>query len=305
MRRLLIVNNALSQDAVPFESTFRQLPESVTISADSTTFDFCRTLGEILAGFQGFDDVRLLDGSIRNDMSPLSTPTLGRDEVELLCDEHESDVVISLDRLLYRVNEDVRDIFGYQMQDVLDVEISGVLRVYARGRETLLTTIFLADTVTPDLWYDHYNNDIWEHLFSDSQTNLLRESARYLANEARKHFVPYWNEDIRWYYVSSQARWKEASASVISDKWDKALEIWSELYGRATTWKQKARLASNIALGSELTGNLDEALKYAKLSHQLMLDHLGAEDTSTQKQALYVDVLTSRIAEEQKLKMQM
>ena len=305
MRRLLIVNNALPQDDVPFESTLRRLPESFTISSDSTAFDFCRTLGEALADFQGFDDVRLLEGSLRKDLSLLSASALTYEKIELLCDEHESDIVISLDCLLYKINEDERNVFGFQMQSVIDVEISGLLRIYAQGKETLMTAIILADTLSPDIWFEYHDNDIWNVLLAADQTNLLRESARYLAHEARKHFIPYWNEDIRWYYVSSQSRWKEASVYAASDKWDKASEIWNELYKRTSSWKQQARLASNLALATELTGDLGEALRYAKLSHQLMIDHSGAEDTTTKRQELYVNVLSSRITEAQKLRLQM
>ena len=301
MRRILVVNNALPQDDVPFESTIHQLPASVTISADSAAFDFCRTLGETLADFPGFDDVRLLEGCLRKDMSPLSAPNLEPHDVELLNDEHETDIVISLDRLLFRINEYAYNIFSFQMQEVIDVDISGVLRVYAPGREAPVTSVLLADTVSVA---DHKVGDIWELLLSTGQTNLLRVSATYLAREARTHFIPYWSEDIRWYYVSFAARWKEATAYAESEKWDKALDIWKQLYERATSWKQKARLSSNLALGAELTGNLEQALQYAKLSHQLMHDHLGADDAITKKQEVYVNVLTSRIAEEQKLRLQ-
>ena len=304
MRRVLVVNNALPQDETPFESTIRQLPESVTISADSAAFDFCRTLGETLADFRGFDDVRLLEGSLRKDLSPLTAPTLKRDEIELLCEEHETDIVISLDRLLFNIGEYAYNVFGYQTQTFLNVEISGVLRVYMQGRETPMTTILLADTITPEIGFDYYDKEIWDILFPADQTNLLRESARYIAVEARKHFIPYWYEDLRWYYTSFIARWKEATAYVESEKWDKALVIWKELYERATSWKQKARLCSNLALGAELTGDFEQALQYAKLSHQLMHEHIGAEDAITKKQEVYVNVLTSRIAEDQKLRLQ-
>ena len=304
-RRLLIVNNALPQDDVPFESPKREKPESITITADSTDFDFCRTLGEILAGFQGFDDVRLLEGGLRQDMSPFNAPALSREEVELLCDEHESDIVISLDRLLFKVGERIDMLFGLQMQAVIEIDLSGVLRVYSAGRVTPMTTILLTDTLAVELEFEYDDSDIWQLLLTADQSNLLRESARHLADEARKHFVPYWSEDVRWYFTANEAQWKEATACVESEKWDKALELWQALYERTSSWKRQARLCSNMALGCEMTGDLDQALLYAKMSHQLMLDHLGADDTNTKKQEIYLNVLSSRITENKKLQLQL
>ena len=305
MRRVLIVNNALPQDDVSFESTFRQQPKSIAISTDSSAFDFCSTLGEVLTNFHGFDDVRLLEGRLRKDLSPLSVTHLTRSEVELLCNEHETDVVISLDRLLYKIEEHPYNIYGFQMQEDVHVDVSGVLCVYVPGRDNPMTTIALADTFIFEIWFDDYSEGFMDVLFPNDQSNLLRVAAKYLANEARTHFIPYWNEDARWYYISSNARWKKATAYAASDKWDSALDIWKELYEQTTSWKQKARLCSNLALGMELTGDLVQALQYAKLSYQLMHDHLGAEDAITKKQEVYVNVLTSRIVEEQKLRLQM
>jgi len=304
MRRVLIVNNTVSQDDVPFESAMRVQPDSVTISADSTAFDFCLALGEALAGFQGFDDVRLLEGSIRKDMSPLSAPTLERDEVELLCDEHGIDVVISLDRLLFTVSEQTRNLYGFQIQNVSNIEMSGVLRVYAPGRETQMTAILLSDTVAYEVWFEYHDSDYWDLFLPADQYNLLRESAKYLADKARTNFVPHWVGDVRWYYRSYEARWKQATAYADSEKWDKALDIWRELYERTSSWKKKARLCSNIAVGLEMAGDFEQALKYAKQSHQLMHDNLGAGDAFTKKQERYVTVLSNRIIENQKLRMQ-
>ena len=305
LRRVLIVNNALPQEEVPFESTMRQLPDSIIIIADSTTFDFCNMLGEALAEFQGFDDVRLLEGCFRKDSSPLSALTLKREEVEQLCDEHEVDVVISLDRLLFRLNEYEGEVSGIDITGLINVEVSGVLRVYIPTRDTPMTTILLSDTITPNTWMNWYNLDFWDLYFDFDPTNLIRESARYNAYEARKHFVPYWIQDVRWYYVSFESQWKEASAYAESEKWDEALAIWLKLYDRTSSRKQKARLASNIALGEELTGDLEKALEYATIAYQYMLHYLGEDDALTKKQEVYVRVLSSRVAENPKLRLQM
>ena len=306
MRRVLIVDNAVPQQDVPFESVFRQLPDSIQITADSTTFDFCRTLGETIADFAGFDDVRLLEDGYRKDRQPLLAPYLTPDEVGQLCDEHEVDIIVSLDRLLFRLKEYEGYVYGMEAGGIVDVEMSGVLRVYLPGRVSPLTTIALADTITPvpELIIEQNDRGSWNVILSPDQTFLLRESAKFLAEEARIHFIPYWNEDIRWYYVASNAKWKEASAYAAAERWDKALEIWRTLYGQTSSWKQKSRLASNIALGFELTGDLNEALKYAEQSHRLLSGQTGDDHPTVKRQDIYIKVLSHRILEEMRLQLQ-
>ena len=307
MRRVLIVNNAVAQQDVPFESEYRHLPDSVNISADSTTFDFCLALGEAIAAFAGFDDVRLLEDGFRSDQQPFAAPVMTQADVVRLCDEHEVEVVISLDRLLFRVKEYADYAYGAEMIRAVDVEVAGVVRVYLPNRTNPLTTIELADTITPvvDVLLVQNNRQSWDIVFATGQTNLLRESAKFLAEEARIYFMPYWREDIRWYYTAADARWKEASAYAVSERWDKAVEVWRTLYDRTSSWKRKARLASNLAVGTELTGDLDEALKYAEQAHRLLSEHLGKDDPTVKRHEHYVDVLSNRILEEQRLRLQM
>ncbi|MDR2232536.1 MAG: DUF6340 family protein, partial [Tannerella sp.] len=240
LSRILIVNNALPQESVPLESSIRVVRDTVTFKADSAAFDFCRTLGEELAAHQAFTDVRLLEGCFRKDDSPLSAVTLKREEVEQLTWEHDVDAVISLDRLLFKVNEYTHELSVLDVFSAVDIYVSGVLRVYIPGRDTPMTSFLLVDTITPDLLFD------WKDMISDNSTYLIdveefiRESADFVAYEARKNFVPYWSQDVRWYYVWIGTKWKQASAYAQVDRWPEALAIWKELDAQSTSWKQKA-----------------------------------------------------------------
>jgi len=304
-RRILIVNNAVPQQDVPFESSYRTAPDSLPIMSDSTTFDFCRALGEQIAEFSGFDDVRLLEDGYRRDFSPFTAPVLTRTEVGLLCDEHETNIVITLDRLLFTLNEYIDKTYPYQAMAMVEVKMDGVVRVYMPARDAPMATILLADTIIPDFIFEDEFDDIMGMISYADFNNLLRVSARFLAEEARIHFIPYWTEDIRWYYIASGSQWKQASAYAASDRWDRAAELWQTLYDSTTPAKQKARLASNLALCMEMTGDLNEALRYAERSHQLFLDHLDADDPIVMKQELYIRVLSNRITDEVKIRLQM
>jgi|GEM_PF-44865 len=305
LSRVLIVNNALPQDTVPFESDFRVVPDTVVFKADSAAFDFCRVLGEELAQFQSFDDVRLLEGCFRKDDSPLSAVMLQPEDVKRLTEEHGVDVVISLDRLLFKVNEYMHTISVLDMFGVVDIYVTGVLRVYTPDRQTPLTSILVTDTIKPDLWLTWNDMTLGDVAYLVDINELIRQSAEYVGYEARKDFIPYWNQDVRWFYSSIGTKWQEASAYAKADRWDEALAIWKELDTQAKSWKQKARLASNIALGEELTGHLDRAYTSAEQAYRLMLDHLGESDKTVKKQEVYLKVLAARMSESSRLQFQL
>jgi len=300
VKKLLIVNHAIAQPDVPFESAIRKMPDSVKIAADSATMDFCLELGRNIAESPYFEDVRLYDGCYRTDQASFSDTKLTPGDVGRLCEEHNVDAVISLDRLLFHIRENAQRVYGIDLSEGVDVEVSGVLRAYLPDRDVPLTTIYLSDTVSPRL-----NPEVGFDISAlpDIQM-ILSDVAAYIATESYVNFVPYWSADTRWYYASSASRWKEASAYAAAEKWEQASAIWESLYEASTSWQMKARLASNLALCAELTGQLTQALHWATLACQYFSDHLKTEAQEVKIQKLYVDVLEHRISAEKILRMQ-
>jgi hypothetical protein len=302
VKSVLIVNNAAVQQEVPFVSTVRHLPDSVKISADSALVDFCRTLGRQIAESPYFEEVRLYDGCYRTDHPSFPEEKLTGGEISQLCEDHEVDAVISLDRLLFQINENVEKTGDISVINDIQVEVSGVLRAWVQGRGTPLSTVYLSDTVSLDLTPD---DGFWSTLIAlPEPEQMLYEAATRMALGSYMNFVPYWSADSRWFYLTSDSRWKEAAAFAAAEKWEKASAGWESLYASAGSWKAKARLASNLALCAELTGDLKQALQWATLAQQYFSEHVSADDKAVHLQKLYVDVLTHRIAAEKTLRKQ-
>jgi hypothetical protein len=301
MEKVLILNNAAPQPEVPFTSTIREPSDSLRIASDSALVDFCRTLGWKIAESPYFEDVRLYEGSYRTDQAFSSDVRLTGSEVRQLCGEHDVQAVISLDRLLFSISEEVWKISVLDVLNEWHVAVSGVLRTYLPGGDTSLNVIYLADTVIPQLTSDNGWGDV--RLLTPEQ--VLREVAAYVATEAYVHFVPYWREDMRWYYVSPDSRWKEAAAFAAAERWENAATVWEALYEKAVSRKAKARLASNLALGAELGGQLTAAKHWATLAHQYFAEYLNADHSTVRLQKSYVEVLEQRIEAEKILHRQL
>ncbi|MDR2470432.1 MAG: DUF6340 family protein [Tannerella sp.] len=303
VKKVLVLNNASAQREVPFESTVRRLPDSVKIAADSAVMVFCRALGQQIADSPYFEDVRLLDGCYRTDARALVEEKLTQNEIRRLCEEHEVDAVISLDRLLFYIREDVERISWTDTEIRIRVEVSGVLRAAVPDGNTPLAAVYLSDTVMPSLSpEDYYGGDA---SFLPAPEYMLQEVAAYMASESHVNFVPYWSADTRWYYLSPDSRWKEATACVVAEKWDEASAKWEALYERAASWKAKARLASNRALCAEMSGQLTQALHWATLAHQHFSAHPETGAHTLVRQKSYISVLERRIAVEEILRRQL
>ncbi|MDR1675863.1 MAG: DUF6340 family protein [Tannerella sp.] len=301
VKKVLILNRAAAQPEVPFTSTIRKPSDTLKIASDSALADFCRILGRQIAESPYFEDVLLYEGLYRTDQAVASDVKLTGSEVRQLCREHDVQAVISLDRLLFSIREEVWKISVIDELNEWHVAVSGILRTYWPDGDTVPNAIYLTDTVIPRLTSD----DGWADVSVLTPEQVLREVAAYLATEAYVHFVPYWREDTRWYYVSSDSRWKEAAAFAATERWESAVAIWEALYEKSVSWKAKARLASNLALGAELGGQLTAAWQWATLAYQYFAEHLDANHSTVLLQKSYVEVLEQRIAAEKILHRQL
>jgi hypothetical protein len=302
VRKALIVNNTIPQSQVPFAANLLKRIDTMVIASGDVATVFCRTLGERIAESPYFDDVLLYEGSFRTDSFSWREAILTPADVRRLCDEQDVDVVVSLDRLLFSVEESIGNVddFGLPAGLFLNVSVSGALCAYLPERDKPLSIIYLSDTVSSNIV--PYALDPFT---PEDVRYALTEAFKGLADTYYTHFVPHWREDVRWYYVSSASRNKEAAAFMAVGKWDSAAAIWTSLYRAATSWQTKARLASNLAVCSEMTGGFVDALKWAELACQHFTEgHLAGDDRMFRLQKEYLSVLTYRMEAEQTLSKQ-
>lgn len=108
---------------------------------------------------------------------------------------------------------------------------------------------------------------------------------------------PTWSNVYRSYYVrgKKEVGFKNAKKLVRLKKWDDAIIIWTNL-AKSTDAKIAGRANYNLAVASEVNGDLDQALVYAKI----------ARDTYFVRGATnYINILNRRIADQAKLKEQL
>jgi hypothetical protein len=98
----------------------------------------------------------------------------------------------------------------------------------------------------------------------------------------------------RTYYIGKNEDLKNARQYVKSGDWDTAIEIWLPLTENEDL-KIANRAAFNMALASEINGSLKTAIVWAKM----------AQKQGNKKAYNYINVLNSRLVDEEKLKQQL
>lgn len=298
VRKIMVVNNtALSE--IPAMPKIAKMVDAKTVPSDSVAAAFCRTLGGMIADAPCFDDVRLYEGMIRTDSFAGHDVGLTPEHVAFLCEAHSVDAIVSLDALLFTVDEAVRsnNSFGLFLESV----VSGAIRIYMPGRQAPFGIVNMSDTL-----YSTILTDEPDVFTPDDVRYALIASFEQLAEKYHTCFVPHWSSDLRWYYIGSySARYKEAAAFMATGKWEKAAALWDALYDAAASAQTKARLASNMALCSEMTGAFADAIAWAERACRHVEEHVpDRNERMLQLQTRYLSVLKGRIEAEKKLQQQ-
>ncbi len=301
--KVLIVNHAVPQPADwGYSYTVDgKVKATQGAKADSALVDFCQSLGEAMVAEEFFQDVMLYHEPTRTDQHPEYDLKMTAQQVDSLCDIAGADLLLSLDRLLFESSREETDLGGGFTIGNIKVKMAGVIRAYLPGRAAPLATVQMVDSL---VWEQSAElTPILSELLP-SPEEALRTASSYLGAKARVNFVPHWQRETRWYFSSSGAVWKEASAYAANERWENAEERWSRLYQSSKGWKTRAQSASNLALCEEMKGDLQKAYEWATTSYDLFKQKAGEEDQQTQLLELYVKALAERIRSDQKLDVQ-
>lgn len=301
--KVLVVNNAVPQPPeVGYEyKLYGVLQDTAKVSADSALYDAAHAMGEAIVAMEYFNDVLLYHYPTRNDDEYFTDKKLKKEEVEALCEETETDAIISFDRLLFNLTKDITAYPEGFLRASIRVDISGVVRTYLPGRETPLATVLVSDSI---FWEEEASDmDVLDFLIPPPE-NILRVAGVYIGNVVYPYFVPHWQRESRWYFTGNSSRWKEATAYVAAEKWDLAAERWQAIYDRSNKEKEQAKATSNIALSYEMRGDFQQALDWAIKSKDLFIKNGEKANKETKLLTLYVEALKERINSDKKLNVQ-
>lgn len=307
VKTLLILNNALPQ---PEDRGYEYLlmgerQDTVKLKTDSAIHVAVESLGKTIAASPYYKDIRLYEGAYNVSGDFLKDQKLKQAEVEELCSLNMSDAIVSIDHLSFAVTKKIDNFIDESFPFVggkIAVIYSSVIRSYIPERINPISTIHVLDSM---LWEDAAMDLKELEQYTPTIDEMLLAAAEEMGIGVADYFMPHWDEDTRILFKEAGTSWKRASAYANVNNWKEALPIWEKMYESTSSWKSRAKLSANIALGYELTDNLKKASEWIAISDALFKENEVEETRDKIYADLYKKQLDKKLVALPKLNMQL
>jgi tetratricopeptide (TPR) repeat protein len=268
VKHILIVNNTAPQPGdVAVNRTYNGKPVTAyPLDLDSVSWTAIDALSETIRKARFFDNISLYKHRIRKDKEWMSFVPLLEVHKNELFDLQDFDAIISIDRLLFQVEEEVKDNTRESYRDYLHafagnrVEGTFSYSIHLRG-ETPSSSPF---TVTDSLIYKNTLLLDSAEFFKVLPEAIVNELAYSLGEKSAYSLIPTWNVQERTIYTDSRARMQEAFGYAKNGRWEEAESLWLDLFNRESKNAGKAKIANNLAVVSEMRDKLEAALHWAE-----------------------------------------
>ncbi|HEY3371373.1 MAG TPA: DUF6340 family protein [Prolixibacteraceae bacterium] len=242
-----------------------------SMAADTTI----RALAELMFESGRYDVVvpvqRNLERNVTYDLIP---DTLSPLQVSQLCSEYNTDALMVMEQFSTKVMTDYSedkyiDKYSgttYSMYASLDLKYDALFRIYKPGRKAL--EIQLSDTI---YWESSDDNQL--RLFSKlpSIKQALINAGIKIALDVDGKISPFWVSEKRGYFLFD--RHNDRGQELMNEnKTDEAKVFWTEK-AQSTNKKIRSRAEFNLALASELEGNVDQAIEWGLKSFYTQYDY--------------------------------
>lgn len=191
---------------------------------------------------------------------------LSKSQSQELKDSTQSDLIISLDRLI--IESEIKLNF-LDDQNLFRVTMDGrsypTIGLYTAKEGKVLYTIRQQDS----LYWQNYGLTSEQAVSGfPAPQNCFQDLVMYGVDRIMKKLIPYSEQVNRWYYSSGNINLHDAANYVKRNRWDDAASIWEYVYENNKRVKVKAFSAANMALYCEIIDRFDEAIEWAEKSVQ-------------------------------------
>jgi len=234
--------------------------------------------------------------------SSFSIP-LAWNEVKSICGSYDGDALLVLETfdsdsrvLVGPPVARTRKVKGIKVKELrypatLIMEVESGWRIYDVNKERI---------IDENKYIEIKEFNAWGSSVEQAQFNLpskriaIKQAGIHAGEKYGFRISPIWLKVNRTYYIGKHEDLKNAKQYVKRGDWDTAIEIWLPLT-EDEDLKIANRAAFNMALASEIKGSLKTAIDWAK----------KAQKIGNKKAYKYINVLTSRMMDEEKLKQQL
>ena len=236
-----------------------------SMAADTTI----RALAGLMFESGRYDVVVPVKRNIERNVSyDLIPDTLSPLLVSQLCNQYHTDALMVMEKFSTKVmtdySEDKRfDKYSgttYSLYASLDLKYDALFRIYKPGRQTL--AIQLSDTI---YWESADDNQLQMLSKLPSIKKALINAGIKIALDVDGKISPFWVPEKRGYFVFNLKN--DSGQQLLNEnKTEEAKAYWMEKT-QSTNKKIRGRAEYNLALASELEGNVDQAIEWGLKSY--------------------------------------
>ena len=233
-----------------------------SMAADTTI----KALAALLYESGRYDVVIPLERNIpRNGSYHVLPDPLDQELVQQLCTDYKTDALMVLERFSTKVMSDYSrekyndPNFGvsYYYYASLDLKYDAYFRIYKPGLKTVMKEIELSDTIN---WESAENNQVNMFRQLPSIKMALINAGIRVALDADSQLSPTWIRENRGYFLFNQKN-DRGQVFMEENNYAGAAEYWAEL-AKSKNKNIRSKAEFNMALISELNGNLDSAIEW-------------------------------------------
>ena len=222
-----------------------------------------------------FTDVKPLNLDLRSYGAGIFPSALPWDSVDRICGMSNTDALFSLElfdaesKINYaatpaNINVGIANIPAVEHHVNMTTSVKTGWRIYDPSSRTILDEYTLGRDISSSA--SGINPAV-----AASALNGRIEAVKDVSTQAGQAYaariLPYWIRVSRDYFVGGNENFKTAKRKAQSGNWDGAAEIWKQ-ETKDPDGKLAGRACYNMAIISEINGNLDEAIQWAQKSYE-------------------------------------
>ncbi|MCK4677075.1 MAG: hypothetical protein KAT48_03000 [Bacteroidales bacterium] len=299
-----IVNRSLPADDEKFTNFLEGLFTGESILADKIGSENCLIgLANELHDSPRFN-IEIIEGiDLRGTGTREFPALLTWGEVKNLCKTYKVDAMIVLETFDSNIfleqgeeekekKVDGREILVIEYYAELNVDVNAGWRIYDPVNKVIVDQNVYRDHIS---WYedDEKPEKVMKRL--PSKREAVNQAAIHAGNRYARRISPTWLKVNRAYYTKGHDDFELTKRYVKTNSWDEAANVWQRLVD-SPDLKIAGRAAYNMALASEMNGDLEIAIAWAKKSY---------EECGNKKALHYLRILERRLADQQILQQQM
>jgi hypothetical protein len=295
VNHILIVNNTVPQpNNAGINRTYNDtLVTAYELDLDSMSWTVIDAFASTLRESHFFDKISLYKQPVRKDNEWMSRSLLPEEYRNQMFEKHDFDVIISIDRLLFALEEEVKHNTQEPLGDYTYAFISNKVKgglncdIYLYEKPDTVFSFTVRDSIIDKNTLVANSLDFLKTIpetFIDDLAYRLGEKLAY-------YIIPTWTVQERIIYTGNNSRMQEAFSYLKNGKWNKAESLWLILFDRESNKISKAQLANNIALANEIQDQLEIALHWAEQAK----DNFPENSKEKTRANEYVSTLQQRI----------